>query len=723
MQRCVVIQGRAVKWKVALVLAVALVASGCRVGGKSAAAIVSATASVPPSSSAAAGGRVQLETALAAAGVATVADETTTSPAVPVTGSQVLTVTAWQVANLNAEAAGHGGITGGDLDAMLPMPATAPAFADIIGGWVIADGDPTATAAGALLGNPDWTHPDQVVFPTAVLTLFEADLLQHVSASSTAASQPASPAVSQPASPSVSQPASLFVSQPASPGAGEPASPVASQPASPAASEAGSAAWHGNALHVEDASIVTAPCSTVSNFVDGVLDKVFSLLKVNPTDVSNFVNGVVGGGVLGAIAGGVAGFLTGFWNHAVDLAEQAVKGVLKALTQPVLNAMALVIGGVAVISMIRSYLQQWTAGVAADPAGNTFPVEPTVNKGNVAVSIDTNAEIQDWPPQMVDCASAAGVTLPTLAKAGSPVTWTVEPQEPGLITPGTLTGNLDANLTQTLTYVTGNEDAKTHKGTLVSPTVTASVRVRRTEVEQLRNFVTAYITGKVPAIVAPVLNPILTAYIELATEYLDKITAVTGTTTFVVSHHVPNTPSPSPTTTSSCNASGTTIPAGTYAGPIKATLTTQMHLNLPGATIPNAGGGTEVLTGNVNVVSDGTQVTGTMTLSGLGLSQVGLPGSVNVHTVDNGGLTATISGSASSPMVNGTLTGEWASLDAPVINATGSDTSPIHTSLHITRVGCDSISGDAIAMFKDFASSVAQYLSLGGSGIWTATRS
>ena len=61
---------------------------------------------------------------------------------------------------------------------------------------------------------------------------------------------------------------------------------------------------------------MTAPCSTVSNFVDSVLDKVFSLLKVNPTDVSNYVNGVVGGGVLGAIAGGVAGFLSGFWNHA-----------------------------------------------------------------------------------------------------------------------------------------------------------------------------------------------------------------------------------------------------------------------------------------------------------------------------------------------------------------------------------------------------------------------
>jgi hypothetical protein len=178
-----------------------------------------------------------------------------------------------------------------------------------------------------------------------------------------------------------------------------------------------------------------------------------------------------------------------------------------------------------------------------------------------------------------------------------------------------------------------------------------------------------------------------------------------------------STPSPS-----DCSSSGTTIPAGTYSGPIKATLTTQMHLNLPQASIPDAGGGTEAFTGNVMVVSDGNQVTGTITLSGLGLSQVGLPGAVNVHTVDNGGLTATISGSASSPVVQGTLTGEWASLDAPVINTTGSAASPIHAGLHITRAGCDSISGDAIAMFAEFASSVSQYLSFGGSGVWTATR-
>src|SRR6185437_13562577 len=167
------------RWRVALVVALALVASGCRAGGPKVApptanttvrpAVASSSApatgraadSRAAATSTASGGEQQLTQTLAAAGVATVADELATAPAVGVTGSTVLTLTAWQVANLDSEAASHGGLTGADLDSMLPMPADTPTFADIVGGWVIANGDATATAAGVLLSSPDWTHPEQ----------------------------------------------------------------------------------------------------------------------------------------------------------------------------------------------------------------------------------------------------------------------------------------------------------------------------------------------------------------------------------------------------------------------------------------------------------------------------------------------------------------------------------------------------------------------------------
>lgn len=181
-------------------------------------------------------------------------------------------------------------------------------------------------------------------------------------------------------------------------------------------------------------------------------------------------------------------------------------------------------------------------------------------------------------------------------------------------------------------------------------------------------------------------------------------------------------PSESGSATSACTTSGMTIPAGRYSGAIKTTLTTQMHLNLPGVSVPSAGGDTESMSGTVTVISDGRTVTGSITMSGLGLSQVGLPGGPAVHSVDNGDLTGRISGSASDPIVNGTLSGEWASLDAPIANATGSASNSFQAGLHVSRVGCASISGDAIAMFAQIAAPVAQYLSIGGSGSWTANR-
>jgi hypothetical protein len=177
-----------------------------------------------------------------------------------------------------------------------------------------------------------------------------------------------------------------------------------------------------------------------------------------------------------------------------------------------------------------------------------------------------------------------------------------------------------------------------------------------------------------------------------------------------------------PVTASSCRQSGTAIPAGRFTGPIKARLTTRMHLSLGGASVPNAGGGTEALTGSIALTSDGRTVTGTITLTGLGLSQVGLPGAAHVHSVDNGELTATISGPAGAPTVTGTLSGEWASLDAPVINGHGSATNHVRAGLHVTHATCAAITGDAIAMFAQIAAPVAQYLSIGGSGTWSATR-
>ena len=219
---------------------------------------------------------------LAAAGVATVANESATTPEIAVKGTTVLTLTHWQASNLAVEAAGHGGLTGAGLDSVFPTPARSPDLADVLGGWALTKGDPDEVAADGLLGNQDWTHPEAVVFPTEVLTLFAADALQHTTG------------------------------------------PTGS------AAPSGNAMWLAPAtaksgVVAQDASLTTAPCSTVANFVDGVLDRVFGIRKVTAAEVGQYISGALGGGVLGSIVGGLVSWGLSWFNRAVDLAEQAVK--------------------------------------------------------------------------------------------------------------------------------------------------------------------------------------------------------------------------------------------------------------------------------------------------------------------------------------------------------------------------------------------------------------
>jgi hypothetical protein len=573
----------------------------------------------------------------------------------------------------------HGGITGADLNAALPTPG-APALANIVGAWVLTAADPAAVAAARILGRPDFRHSDNVVFPLAVLTLFVADAVQHADAPAPAGSATASTSGS-------STPDHLRADV---------------QPAGYAA-----------------APITDAPCTTISNFINNVLTTVFNALKLDPATVAGYVSGKLGGGTAGLVVGALASWAASFWNGLVSTAQNAVQSVIDAITGPVLNVLRTVIGGLGTIVMIASYLKQWGASILATPATNRFAVgSETAQTGQFIVTVDPNAETQDWPPAVTDCAAAAGVPLPTLTKAGLPVTWTVLGDEPGLVTVGVagppFTTVIDNDFSSTLGYTTGREDAQTAKGTLVAPTVTTTANVRRSEVDDLRKLVTGFITAQVPKVVAPVINPILAYYAELATQQLDKITAVQGSATIVVTHHVKRPPTPSPSASSgNCAGGATTIAAGTYAGPVSGTVTTTLHLSAPG--VPNAGHGTNRMTGRVTVTSDGKTVTGTIMLSGSGNSEVGVPGEITIPTTSFGKLIGTISGPAGQPVIDGTLSGSD--------DAGNNSTNPVHVGLHITRTTCDSISGDLVALFTEITASVRQYLTVGGSGAWTIPRS
>lgn len=660
--------------RIAGALVVSLLAAGCMHSGGSPTAHRPGVTAAPVAESA-----QSMERTFAAAGIATVADETSTTPLIPVTGPEVLTLTRWQVDNISSEVADHDGVLGSDLDAALPMPANSPQLADIVGGWAITKADPIAASAAPLLETPDWTHPEQVVFPTAVTALFAADLLRHVSRSEAQSTPSDTPSQSPSETPSTS-----------------------SIPTPDETGTVSGAAYEIPAAPPAPASVISAPCTTVSGFVDNVLDQVFSILHLDPAGVSAYLNGTVGG-LAGAILGGLASFLVTFWNAAVRLARQALETIVSQITAPILKAMAVAIGGIAVFTMLRSYLKRWTTTVTPTPTSNMFGIAPAFNTGQFAVGVDRNAEVSDWPPILVDCAKAAKVTLPSLATTGSPVRWTLTEQEPGLVTHGALDGALDANLHESLDYRTGTEPASLARhGTLVSPSITAAVSVRRPEIEQLRQFVTSYLTGQVPDIVAPFVDPILTDYVERATQFLDTLTAVTGHSTIVVAHHVPK-PVPG------CTPNGNSIPAGTYAGPVKGSMKLAFRQG-----VPAEGGGVDQMSGTIRLHSDGRHVSGEIRLSGGGTAHAGLSGVMEAFDHSFGHLTGRIAGTASGPTVSGVLAGH-----DEIVGATSAR---FHAGLHVTSADCQEISGDLVPMWQDILRPERKYLSLRGTGDWTIQR-
>lgn len=108
---------------------------------------------------------------LKAAGLQLVADEHA-----PVDTRKGLVFTQAQAEYLVAEQSRGAGIVGRDLDRLAPMPAGSPTLSYLIAAWIVKAPTPTARAAGALMGKRDWKYAQSIVFPTAVVTMFVADV-------------------------------------------------------------------------------------------------------------------------------------------------------------------------------------------------------------------------------------------------------------------------------------------------------------------------------------------------------------------------------------------------------------------------------------------------------------------------------------------------------------------------------------------------------------------
>ena len=459
-------------------------------------------------------------------GVATVSGESSTHPQVAVKHTTGIEVTSWQARNMAMETRSHGGIPGSSLDAAFPLGAGAPPLAFVIGAWASVKPDATAKAAARLLGSQDWHHAEAVIFPTAVLQLFVADVVAHAGTT-----KPSTASSSSSGSPATT------ATRPTHTATRTRTSGVVANIAMPLAATSG--------LTVAGP---VASCSGVASFVDGVLNTVFGALKVNPVDVYDWVSGKIGGTV-GVVVGVIAGFFASFWNKAVDFAEATVRGVLTALTAPVLNTLRTVIGALETITTVMSYLRRWNVPLTAQPTSNSFSITGhRAHRGIVTATIDRNGETEDWPDLLTDCATTLGKPPPTLSSEGMPVTWSTVQQQAGLIsvdrpTPPAVTGTLDKNLSDHLDYTTNSETAKLASSPLVaSDTVTVTAQIRRTEIEQLSNLLVSYLSANFPPILQPTVRSILGTMFGWAKTALDSITAVNGSTAITITHHLPKPP-------------------------------------------------------------------------------------------------------------------------------------------------------------------------------------
>jgi len=442
-------------------------------------------------------------------------------------GEPVLGYARWQVENMTAEINDGGGMLGSDLDAAIPLGEGIPPLSYLLAAWVDLAPTSSAELVAEMMGEQDWTRAPEVLFPTMALTLFVADA---------AAADAADPGVAG-----------------SDAGATEGAS--ASMPS-------------GGVPRVALASVgqIGTPCSLVSGFVDRSLNWLFSSLSVTPS-------------------GGLGGFLGTVWNTALALAQAAVQGLISTITAPVIGVLRAAIGAVAVVTMVVSYLKPWTLPVDARPPTNRYSIDGSADiKGDFQVKAKIETGRDQWPPTLVDCASALGIALPELTGADAPVEWTVMKSTPDMITvSGTgppWKGKLDTARTATLDYVTGHEPQDwADNGAEVTSGAWTTAKVERKEVGDLTKLVEGFVygtlggaTGPAASTVNAIIKPFLDGLLGGARSKLAALLNVQGSTMVRVVHHK----APDPTTTTSsttpvpvlsgCNPDDPRFETGTWEG-------------------------------------------------------------------------------------------------------------------------------------------------------------
>lgn len=285
---------------------------------------------------------------------------------------------AYAVEVMQAEIDSRGGMPGADLDELVPMPPGAPSFSYLVAAWLSEQSTPRAQAArGWLAADIEWSRAPSVWYPRAALLLFVADAME---ASITDFGMPETSPTPAPSS--------------LGPAGGTSALASISVPLA------------GPLTIASPRDLLSAPCSSVSDFFARTINQIFSAVQLPPDFLASE-------GVLGAISG----FLAALYNTAVQLAQQAVVTVINTLTAPALRAIA---SGVAIAGVV-SHLSTYVLGVSMSMVSSETPVRLNGEPGSWFGLIDANRPLE---AQLNDCLAALKQKpLPDLVREGAAITW------------------------------------------------------------------------------------------------------------------------------------------------------------------------------------------------------------------------------------------------------------------------------------------------------------
>lgn len=407
----------------------------------------------------------------------------------PVTGQGPMRLTEEQAANAALSAWSHSGLSGREVDKLVPAEpliedATPIPTSLLIIAWAQTAPGAAASLARSILGDQDWSDWEDVTIAPIVLGLFVADVVPGDVAAGSGG-----------------------MSVPAARGEGAPASPAKSV------------------------------CERVRGFVGNTIEAVFAKIghiKVVRAD---------GGSWLGDALTFIRNLGAVVANFAIDKVKSVIISGVELALRPILNAVASVAGVVAVATQILLIIRPWAGILRPEPV---IPQrDASTHEGTVTLTVRGVGDApREWPTEIAGCARAAGVELPSLIPQSADVTWSIAYQHPApMITRVSDSGPLRTDSTATLRFETIPETPEVAEGVeQIDGRVHVTALVHRKDLDRLHEGVTNFVFAQVPvpAIVAPALRKVVAPMIQ---ELIQKVTRLRDITVFgvvPVNYHTPD---------------------------------------------------------------------------------------------------------------------------------------------------------------------------------------